>query len=41
MMVPGRVTYILDTKGVVRHVFNNARNPAKHVDEALRVIKTL
>ena len=41
MVLSGRVTYILDRDGVVQHVFNNASNPAKHVDEALRVVKRL
>ena len=39
LLVPGRVTYVLDGEGVVRHVFNNARKPAQH--EALRIIRTL
>ena len=41
LLVPGRVTYVLDGEGVVRHVFNNARKPAQHVTEALRIIRTL
>lgn len=41
MVLPGRVTYILDRDGVVQHVFNSASNPAKHVDEALSVVKRL
>jgi peroxiredoxin Q/BCP len=37
-VVPGRVTYVIDTKGKVRHVFNSQMNPAKHVDEAMKVL---
>lgn len=40
-LIPGRVTYIIDKSGVVRHVFNSQLNPEKHVEEALRVLKTL
>lgn len=40
-LMPGRVTYIIDRKGVVRHVFNSQMNPAKHVEEAMRVLKVL
>ena len=39
--LPGRVTYIVDVKGVVRHIFNSQMNPAKHVDEAVRVLKSI
>ena len=40
-LLPGRVTYIIDTKGVVRHIFNSQMNPAKHVEEAIRVLKSI
>lgn len=39
--LPGRVTYVIDAQGKVRHVFNSQLNVKKHVDEALRVLKTL
>jgi len=38
-LIPGRVTYVIDAGGVVRHVFNSQLNPAKHVREALEVLK--
>ena len=38
-LVPGRVTYVIDAQGVVRHVFNSQLNPTKHVREALEVLK--
>ena len=38
-LVPGRVTYVIDAGGVVRHVFNSQLNPTKHVREALDVLK--
>ncbi len=40
-LLPGRVTYIIDKRGIVRHIFSAAFAPQKHVDEALRVLQTL
>lgn len=39
-LIPGRVTYIIDKAGMVRHIFNSQFNPTSHVDEALRIIKS-
>jgi thioredoxin-dependent peroxiredoxin len=39
--LPGRVTYVIDAKGVVRHIFNSQMNPAKHVEEAMSVIEAI
>jgi peroxiredoxin Q/BCP len=40
-ILPGRVTYIIDKKGVVRHIFNSQLQPEKHIEEALRILKEL
>lgn len=40
-LIPGRVTYIVDKAGVVRHVFNSQLNTSKHVEEALKVLEQL
>ena len=40
-LFPGRVTYIIDKKGIVRHVFSSQFNPTKHVEEALRILKEI
>lgn len=40
-LFPGRVTYLIDKGGVVRHVFSSQFHPIKHVGEALRVLKAL
>lgn len=40
-VLPGRVTYVIDTSGVVRHVFDSQLQATKHIDEALRVIRGL
>jgi thioredoxin-dependent peroxiredoxin len=40
-IIPGRVTYIIDKKGVVRHVFNSQYQPLKHIEEAKQVLENL
>lgn len=40
-LVPGRVTYIVNKKGKVVYIFNSQTEATKHVDEALRILKTL
>jgi peroxiredoxin Q/BCP len=40
-LIPGRVTYVIDKKGTVRHVFSSQLNPTKHIEEALRIIKDI
>ena len=34
--MPGRVTYVVDKKGVVRHVLNSLLHATKHVNEAMK-----
>lgn len=40
-ILPGRVTYVLDKQGVVRHIFNDMLNAQKHIAEALQVVQTI
>jgi peroxiredoxin Q/BCP len=40
-LMPGRVTYLIDRQGIVRHVFSSQFQPARHVTEALAVLRTL
>jgi peroxiredoxin Q/BCP len=40
-ILPGRVTYIIDKQGVVRHIFNSQTQTQQHVEEAKRVLKEL
>lgn len=40
-LIPGRVTFVFDAKGVVRHRFSSQIRVGKHVDEALAMVKTL
>jgi len=38
-VVPGRVTYIIDKEGTIKHIFSSQLHPAKHVKEALRALR--
>lgn len=39
--LPGRVTYVIDKDGIVRHVFSDMLNAQKHISEALKVIQEI
>jgi peroxiredoxin Q/BCP len=38
-LLPGRVTYVIDKDGIVRHIFNSQFGATKHVEEALKILK--
>jgi thioredoxin-dependent peroxiredoxin len=38
---PGRVTYVIDRQGVVRHIFNSQFSAGQHVSVALNVVQQL
>ena len=38
-LFPGRVTYVIDREGIVRHIFNSQIHPEKHVEEAIGTLK--
>jgi len=40
-LYPGRVTYIIDKQGIIRHIFDSQLNPQQHIDEALKILKTM
>ncbi len=40
-LMDGRETFVIDREGIVRLRFNSLVHADKHVDEALRVLKTL
>jgi peroxiredoxin Q/BCP len=40
-VVPGRVTFVIDREGVVRHAFSSQTNIGGHIEDALRVVKQL
>ena len=40
-VIPGRVTYVIDRTGTVRHVFSSMTNIDQHVNDALEVVRKL
>ncbi len=38
-VLPGRVTYVIDKKGIVRMIFNSQLRTAEHVDRVLSFIR--
>ncbi|HLC00296.1 MAG TPA: peroxiredoxin [Candidatus Bathyarchaeia archaeon] len=38
-IVPGRVTYVIDEEGIIKHIFSSQLHPAKHAKEALRALR--
>jgi peroxiredoxin Q/BCP len=40
-LLPGRVTYVIDKEGIVRHVFRSQLAADRHVKEALEVVHSL
>jgi peroxiredoxin Q/BCP len=40
-LLPGRVTFVIDPQGVVRHVFNSQLQATKHVDEAAQALRAM
>jgi alkyl hydroperoxide reductase subunit AhpC len=40
-LLPGRVTYVIDGEGVIRHVFNNLLDGPAHRREAIEALQAL
>jgi thioredoxin-dependent peroxiredoxin len=40
-LFPGRVTYVMDRDGIVRHVFSSQLGFDNHVEEALRALRSI
>jgi thioredoxin-dependent peroxiredoxin len=40
-IIPGRVTYVIDKQGIVRHIFSSMISMEKHITESLQTIQTL
>src|ERR1700728_2558336 len=40
-VIPGRVTYVIDRTGTVRHVFSSMTNIGQHVGDALEMVRKL
>jgi thioredoxin-dependent peroxiredoxin len=41
MILPGRVTYVIDQQGVVRQMFNSQLDVEGHIDTALKAIQSI
>jgi peroxiredoxin Q/BCP len=40
-MIPGRVTFVIDKYGVIRHIFSSQFQAARHIEEALDILRKL
>jgi peroxiredoxin Q/BCP len=40
-VLPGRVTFVIDREGIVRHVFNSQLQATQHVKEAMAALRAL
>jgi peroxiredoxin Q/BCP len=40
-LIDGRVTYVIDGNGIIRHVFDSQLRARRHVDEALRFARSV
>jgi peroxiredoxin Q/BCP len=40
-LLPGRVTFVIDREGIIRHVFRSVFSADRHVAEALEVVRRL
>ncbi|ADB86401.1 peroxiredoxin [Saccharolobus islandicus] len=40
-ILPARITFVIDKKGIIRHIYNSQTNPANHVNEALKTLKQI
>jgi peroxiredoxin Q/BCP len=38
-VVPGRVTYVIDKKGIIKSIYSSQLHPSKHANEALQALK--
>jgi len=40
-LIPGRVTYIIDKQGIVRHIFSSQTQAERHVEEAKKTLSEI
>jgi len=40
-LIPGRVTYIIDLKGIIQGVYNSQTDPTGHISKALECIRSI
>lgn len=41
LLIPPRVTFVIDKKGRIAHVYNSQLNAEKHAEEALRALEAI
>ncbi|WP_338442003.1 peroxiredoxin [Synechococcus elongatus IITB4] len=39
-VIPGRVTYVIDKEGKVRHIFDSLLNAQAHIQESLNILRS-
>ena len=40
-IIEGRVTYVIDSNGIIRHIFEDLLNGPAHIKEALKALKEI
>ena len=40
-LIPGRVTYVIDKRGVVQYIFNSQLGTDKHIENSLQILKDI
>ncbi|MBE2247769.1 MAG: peroxiredoxin [Candidatus Competibacteraceae bacterium] len=40
-VLPGRVTFVIDKQGVIRHIFSSRFQVARHIHESIEILKTI
>ena len=40
-LAPGRVTFVIDKEGIVRHIFSSHLRPRHHVSDAIEALKAI
>ena len=38
-LIAGRVTYVVDNRGIIRHIYNSQVNASQHIDESLEALR--
>lgn len=40
-LISGRITFVIDEQGIIRHIYSSQIHPERHVKEALTALKSL
>ena len=40
-LIPGRVTYVIDQKGIIRHIYESQLNFEQHVSKAIEILQSI